>query len=106
MINETLIEEIIVLYQKHDWKLRRILLTDAAYKKLSGSLKEKFEGIEITSSEIDAAWFSRASGEEREAWELRRLSETPYALFEMFEADDDPEVCEETRNEMEARLRV
>lgn len=105
MINESLIDEIIALYQKHDWKPRRILLKADAYKKLSDSLKTKHEGVEILTSDVDAVWCSRPSAEGGEAWELRRLSDAPYALFEIFEADDDPEVCEEARNEMEARLR-
>jgi len=33
------------------------------------------------------------------------VAETPYALFETFEADEEEEDREEVRREMEARLR-
>ena len=41
----------------------------------------------------------------REAWELRLLAQTQYALFEAFEADETEKQREEARLEMEARLR-
>ena len=47
----------------------------------------------------------RPSAKDREAWELRLVAETPYALFEAFEADETEEQREEVRQEMEARLR-
>ena len=53
---------------------------------------------------IDALWFSRTSHGIREAWELRQLAETPYALLETFEADEPEEAREEVRREMEARM--
>ena len=53
----------------------------------------------------DALWFARPSNAGREAWELRLVGETPYALFETFEADEAEEDREEVRREMEARLR-
>jgi hypothetical protein len=54
---------------------------------------------------IDALWFSRPSRENREAWELRLVAATPYALFEAFEVDETEEQREEMRREMEARMR-
>ncbi len=53
---------------------------------------------------MDAAWFFRASGSDREAWELRRLSGTPFALIEIFDAEDDEEIREETRQEMQTQM--
>ena len=55
---------------------------------------------------VDALWFARAShaGGGREAWELRLVAATPYALFETFEEDEAEEEREEVRREMEARL--
>lgn len=100
MINAEQIQEILSLYKKYGWKLERILLT----AKLKKTLDNFTADAEIIESEIDAAWFSRPSGE-KEAWELRRLNNTPYALFETFETDDEEEVREEIRREMEARLR-
>ncbi len=50
-------------------------------------------------------WFTRPSAEGREAWELRLVGDTPYALFELFEPDEEEEDREDVRREMEARLR-
>lgn len=94
------IQDILSLYQKHGWKLRRILLSEKLKKQL-GDFNFEAETVE---GKVDAAWFSRPSGD-KEAWELRKLSQTPYALFETFEEDDEEEVREEIRREMEARLK-
>ena len=59
----------------------------------------------LRESEVDALWFSRASHEGREAWELRQIAENPFALFETLEADEAEEDREDVRREMEARLR-
>jgi hypothetical protein len=50
-------------------------------------------------------WFSRPSHNDREAWELRLLAQTQYALFETFEADETEEERDDLRLEMEAQLR-
>ena len=51
-------------------------------------------------------WLALAqSGQHREAWELRLLEQTQYALFEAFEPDETGEQREEAILEMEARLR-
>ena len=99
-----LFEEIVGVYQKHGWQLRRVLLTPATRAEL-GSPSELFKTAQVTESTVDALWFSRPSHEEREAWELRLLSENPYALFETFEKDETEEQREEMQGEMEARLR-
>jgi len=101
MIDEWQIGEILAQYKKHGWNLRRVLLSASAKGKLPASL---FGQAEIISSELDAAWFSRASPEGREAWELRSLSTAPFALVEVFEEDDEEDVREEARREMETRL--
>jgi len=101
MIGERQAGEILAQYKKHGWNLRRVLLSASAREKLPVSL---FGRVEIISSELDAAWFSRASPEGREAWELRSLSAAPFALVEVFEEDDEEAVREEARREMETRL--
>ncbi|MBA3571308.1 MAG: hypothetical protein H0W34_04920, partial [Pyrinomonadaceae bacterium] len=63
-----------------------------------------FEGARIEDANVDALWFSRPSHSKREAWELRLIAETPYALFETFEADEPEEAREEVRQEMGARM--
>ncbi|HRH46213.1 MAG TPA: hypothetical protein PKY82_31505 [Pyrinomonadaceae bacterium] len=105
MISAQQIQDILSLYTKFGWTLRRVLLSPKLKQNLGDSAQKLFPSAEIIQSDIDAVWFSRASGKDKEAWELRRLSETPYALFEIFETNDDAEFCEETRREMELKLR-
>ena len=95
------IGEIVATYQKHGWRLERLLLTPETSAELAGELTE---GAVVREAAVDALWFARASHAERVAWELRLVAETPYALFETFEADETEEDREEVRREMEARL--
>ena len=101
MIGIEQVQAILAQYAKHGWSLRRVLLSAAAEEKLSASV---FGNADIVSADLDALWFSRAASEGREAWELRYLSVTPFALVEVFEAEDEEEVREEVRCEMETRL--
>jgi len=102
MRTSELIEEILGLYQKHGWQLRRVLLRAESQLENDLSLPS---GIKIEVAAIDALWFSRPSQQQREAWELRLVAENPYALFETFEADEAEEEREDVRREMEARMR-
>ena len=106
MIKAGQIAEILALYKKHGWTTRRVLLSDALRANLAGSLETMFGAAEIRSSEIDAVWFSRQSKPEQETFELRRLSETPLALMEIFDVEDEDEVREETLAEVEERLKT
>src|SRR6476659_3169337 len=99
-----LITEIVSVYQKHGWQLRRVMLRPESQAELEKG-RAALGGVAPDEAEIDALWFSRPSHEQREAWELRLLSETQYALFETFEADETEEQREEMRQEMEARMR-
>ena len=99
------VREILATYQKHGWQLRRVLLVPGTRAELGNSDELTFEGASVDNSTVDALWFSRPSSGKREAWELRLISETPYALFETFEADEPEEAQEEVRREMEARMQ-
>ena len=103
MSQENLINEILATYQKHGWELRRALLRPETLAAIteSGLLSQ----AQVEDSQIDALWFSRASHGQREAWELRLVATTQYALFENFEAEEEEEAREELRREMEARMR-
>lgn len=110
-------------YRKHGWQLARVLMTRDALAELRREQEEagarrgdaetgdseaavgglSFEGVAPRESGIDAMWFRRASAGGREAWELRLAAE-PYALFELFEADEAEEEREDVRREMEARM--
>jgi hypothetical protein len=97
------LREIVATYQKHGWNLRRVLLTGESRKLWDEAAEESLAAL--TTSTIDALWFSRTSHNEREAWELRLVAESPYALFETFENDETEEQRDEARQEMEAIMR-
>jgi hypothetical protein len=98
------IGEIIAAYSKHEWQLKRVLLSQDTRAELTEAASKLFEDAALREAPYDALWFSRPSHAGREAWELRLVSETPYALFETFEADEVEEDREEVRREMEARM--
>lgn len=104
MIKAEQIREILSQYEKHGWKLSRVLLCDETREHLEISLEEIFGNAKISASEVDAAWFTRPSKNERMAWELRLLSENPFALFETFEKDLDKDSRNRIKKEMETRL--
>lgn len=106
MIKAGQIAEILSLYKKHGWILRRVLLSDELKKSLGNELETIFGDAEIRSSDVNAAWVSRKSKPEQETWEIRLLSETPFALMEIFDAEDDEEIREETLAEVEERLKT
>jgi hypothetical protein len=97
-------DEIINRYRAHGWRLQRALLRAETRARLNLSETALAE-VGVEESLIDALWFARASHGRREAWELRLVADTPYALFETFEADEVEEDREEVRREMEARMR-
>jgi hypothetical protein len=98
------VREITAAYRKHDWRLQRVLLSAETRRELAEAEGELFEGAPLREAPFDALWFARPSPAGREAWELRLVSDTPYALFETFEADEAEEDREDVRREMEARL--
>lgn len=77
------IAEILNLYKKHGWILRRVLLSRSAGSAAPDIPGDQFSGAEIRDSDIDALWFSRRSGPGKEAWELRALTATPFALLQV-----------------------
>lgn len=104
MITEAQIAEILSLYKKHGWTLSRVLLSAELRKNLSERAENLFGSAEINAAEINAAWFSRPSKNNGEAWELRHLHTAPFALFEVFGADADEDFRREKLREMENRL--
>jgi hypothetical protein len=100
-----LFAELLATYQRHGWNLRAALLRPETLVELREAGGDVLQSVTVKDSTVDAMWLSRPSHHGREAWELRLLSETQYALFETFEADETEEQREEMRQEMEARLR-
>ena len=105
MIKPETIAEIISLYRKHGWILRRVLLADELRVHLTDRLQDLFGGAETVSARVSGLWFSRPARTGGETWELRRLSGSPFALVEVFEADIDPELRERVLRDAENRLR-
>lgn len=94
------VADIVAQYAKHGWKLRRVLLSaepDDAVRAVAGD-------AEIVRGRQNALWFSRRSQPDSEAWELRRLEGSPFALVAVIpdEADDDEreETLADTEEEM------
>lgn len=100
-----LFREILATYRKHGWRLERVLMSAATLAQAGATGDASlFENVAVQESAVDAMWFARPSHEGREAWELRLVAETPYALFELFEADEPEEDREDVRREMQARM--
>lgn len=104
MITEKQITEIILQYKKHGWNLSRVLLSVKLEKNLPDKTENLFGAAEIVLSEIDAAWFTRPSKNQNTAWELRHLSDAPFALFEVFDAETEKDFIEEKLLEMEEQM--
>ena len=100
MKSADLFTEITAIYHKHGWQLRNVLLRPETRVEL-----QLPEDLPVKEATCDALWFSRPSHGDREAWELRLLAQTQYALFETFEADETEEERDDVKLEMEARLR-
>jgi hypothetical protein len=101
MKSADLLTELVATYRKHGWQLRSALLRPETRIELQSLLND----LPIKEATFNALWFSRPSHDNREAWELRLLAQTQYALFETFEADETEEEREDLKLEMEARLR-
>ena len=99
-----LFQELVATYRKYGWELKGVLLTPTTQAELSGR-ESNLAAVPVKDSSFDALWFSRPSHQNREAWELRLLAETQYALFESFEPDETEEQRDEMKQEMEARMR-
>lgn len=104
MIDAAAIEKIIALYAQHGWTLRRVLLSEPLRKSLLNANASIFSDAEVTMSELDAAWFSRSSRADCTAWEIRHLSETPFALVEVIDDDTDAGHSEEMFRNTETRM--
>ena len=101
MTSADLFMELVATYRRYGWELRSALLQTATQAVLAKLLDD----VPVKEASFDALWFSRPSHNNREAWELRLLSQTQYALFEAFEANETEEERADVKLEMEARLR-
>lgn len=105
MDNAYLLGELVATYRKHGWELRSALLQAPTFAEIQAQEPQLLANVPVKEAEIDALWFSRPSHQSREAWELRLLAQSQYALFEAFEPDETEAERDELRREMEARMR-
>ena len=103
MTTADLFMELLATYRKYGWELRSALLQPVTLAVLQKA--ELLDKVPVKEASFDALWFSRPSHNNREAWELRLLAQTQYALFEAFEANETEEERADLKLEMEARLR-
>ena len=97
--------ELVATYRKHGWELRSVLVQPQTLAEFHDQEAQLLSNVPVKEAGFNALWFSRPSHNRREAWELRLLAQTPYALFETFEEDEAEEDRDDLRLEMEARLR-
>jgi hypothetical protein len=102
MIDLATASAIIKQYEKHGWTLRRALLSEDTSNVLSNLL----DGIDVTSSDLDAFWFSRRSKPETESWELRRLSGSPFALVAVVPSNASEEEVESILAQLAEDMRA
>lgn len=102
MIDLSAVTDIISTYEKHGWKLRRVLLS--AKLASIANRSDLFGRAEIRDSLIDGLWFSRRSRRGTEAWELRAISLSPFALLENIPDELSAEDAEDILHETEHRL--
>lgn len=91
-------------YKTHGWQIRRVLVSSAHVREAVRSLKASGVEVDSVESDNDAVWFSRRSQEGREAWELRRLSGSPFALVAVIEDSSSEDDKETTLREVEKRM--
>lgn len=105
MIGAKFIDEIIALYRTHGWVLRRVLLTRGLRQSLGPSIPTLFENLEPEDSDTDAAWFSRDARGGAETWEIRHLSEVPFALLQVIDKNSSDDEREALLDETLLKLR-
>ena len=97
--------ELVATYRKHGRELRGVLMQAKTLAELQDHEAQLLSKLPVKEAAFDALWFARPSHNRREAWELRLLAQTQYALFETFEADETEEERDDVKLEMDARLR-
>jgi hypothetical protein len=104
MTASDLAREIVATYRKHGWQLNTVLLRPQTMAEFSSEIEAVAGDAKISESLLDALWFSRPSPNGGEAWELRLLAETPYALFQRIEPNESEDQRTQVLRSMEERL--
>ena len=100
MIDLATVKAVVSQYEKFGWTLERILLQTEA-----PDVTSAFRDKPFFLSAQDALWFSRESGHGR-AWELRRLTGTPFALVRVIGPDTTDQERDEILETVEAELAL
>ena len=98
MNDQDAVEAVVSQYARFGWKLERILLKEPAQP-----IASVYPDTLILPASRDALWFSRESGEGR-AWELRRLTGTPFALVRVIPATASEQERDEILSNAEAEM--
>lgn len=98
------VREIVAVYERNQWILRRFALRGETRRQLEPAISEAYPTIPIADSATDAAWFSRRPDPGSAVWEIRHLGETPYALLTGL--DDSQDGFEDTLREFELKLEA
>lgn len=104
MIDLAELTKIIEQYARHGWGLRRASLSEVSIADLAAAIMTQTPETVIERSSNEALWFSRRSLPDREAWELRRLTGSPFALVAVLEDSWSDEEREEVLRETEQRM--
>lgn len=98
------IKAIVEQYAKHDWIVRRAMLSPASIAVFGSDLASLYAGVEIIESANEGIWFSRRTLPDREAWELRRLAGSPFALVAVLEDSFSAEEREDVLSSVQRRM--
>jgi hypothetical protein len=104
MIDRQTFAAILDQYEKHGWKLRRVLLS-SELRDIDPDTAALCSEADLQDAEIEAAWFSRSSRPGITAWELRHLSTTPFAVLETIRDGTPADEVEEILGRTEAKLQ-
>ena len=104
MIDEAAVRSIVSQYERFGWQLHHVLLSPEAMTILEDSVKLLFGDKAVTSSNINALWFSRQAANGRIAWELRAIGDFPFALVESSDPDDKPSELDSLFERTEMRM--
>ena len=98
------LDDIIGQYKSHGWTVRRAVLSNNDSLLLKEHLINAHPGVEIHTGIESGIWFSRRSLPDREAWELRRLSGSPFALMAVIEDSMSASDQDTVLHEIEERM--
>ncbi|MBK8812383.1 MAG: hypothetical protein IPN69_16865 [Acidobacteria bacterium] len=106
MIDPNEVREILKLYAKHGWVLRRVLLSRPSSEALGETSNSLFGSVSVVTDDFDGLWFSRVSQPGSESWELRRLGGTPYALVTVLSDVEIDETREDALDSVARRMKA